>query len=1073
MTGYDVFLSYNSIDQLAVEEIARRLVTEGIHPWLDRWNLIPGEPWQEHIESALKNCASCAVLIGPSGTGPWQNEEMRASIDKRVATPSVEGHRFRVIPVLLPGAKRDERSRLPTFLSATTWVEFQHSLDEENAFHRLVSGIRGVEPGPGPGLLPREGQVPYRGLQIFDVVDAPFFFGREALIEWLVEEIKSPHQASPQPVNRFLAIVGPSGSGKSSLARAGLVAALTRNALPGSDQWHVLICRPGVDPVESLAAGLCATASLGLSVLDVSRVVQELHRDKRFLHQIVRVALQNVAEELRLVLLVDQFEEIFTLCEQDNLRQAFLENLLYAATVVGGKTIVILTLRADFYGKCAVYPTLAASLSDHQVLVGPMARDELRRAVERPAHLVGAEFEAGLVETLLNDVENQPGGLPLLQHAMLELWSRRKGRKLAYSDYEAIGGIQGALNRRAETIYNHLTDSEKEICRRIFLRLTQPGEGTEDTKRRASLSELVPSGDEAKSVQAVIDKLVGAEARLLVVEKDELVTGHLFVEVAHEALIRGWPRLRAWIEEDRASLRVHRQLTSAVGEWDKNQRDESFVYRGLRLEEAQEWARTHAGDLNESERAFLDASQEASEQADRDRRAARLAAERQQRLELLEEIGTRMAEASRDPDDVLELMARASNDLSGADWTSIYRYDAESESFSQGVRLPRDGRVEKVATDDLPGGDELPATIAHSQLPVFVDEVEEGSEMYPFAARYGLRAFAGLPLTVAGAQGLHTTIGVLFVNFAAPHAFPDDEQEILLYLGNQAAVAIAFAQAQESALAKEQLAALGTATATLQHRLGNTINVILPAVMRLRYRVGHDADNQEILNTIERNALFAAEVIRRMQTPLRQEPFVRTNVNSLLHAAIAACVQDVDRFSLVRLTSNLPDLVTHQSGSAVIDEQKRISVTAHLDPSIPDTFGSIGQLIEVFRVLVENAIKAIYPASGSVEVSSSLTGDRLQRFIQVSVSDTGKGIGDKTRSRIFNEPVPRKEFGEGAGLGLWLSKIIVQSHQGAIQLQSTQVGKGSTFVVQLPVLNQPPPTSSAHPGSGRSPGEAM
>jgi GAF domain-containing protein len=442
--------------------------------------------------------------------------------------------------------------------------------------------------------------------------------------------------------------------------------------------------------------------------------------------------------------------------------------------------------------------------------------------------------------------------------------------------------------------------------------------------------------------------------------------------------------------------------------------------------------------------------------------------ERQRRLDRVQHISARMAEASRDPDDVLDLVARAVNDLSGADMTSIYRYDAESESFSQGVRLRRGEQVEKVAPDDLPGGDELPATIAHSQLPVFVYEVEEGSESYPFAARYGLRAFAGLPLTVASVQSLRTTAGVLFVNFAAPHAFPDDEQEILRHLGNQAAVAIAFAQAQESALAKEQLAALGTAAATLQHRLGNTINVILPAVMRLRYRVGHDADNQEILNTIERNTLFATEVIRRMQTPLRQEPFVRTNVNSLLRTAIAACVQDVDRFALVRLTSNLPDLVEDQSGSAIVDGQKRISVTAHLDPSVPDTFGSIGQLTEVFRVLIENAIKAIYPASGSVEVSSSLTGDRLQRFIQVSVSDTGKGIDDKTRSRIFNEPVPRKEFGEGAGLGLWLSKIIVRSHQGVIKLGSTEVGKGSTFIVQLPILDQPLPTPTTRaPAKGQ------
>ena len=169
MAGYDVFLSYNKADKPAVDEIARRLVKTGVQPWLDEWNLIPGEPWQEVIEGALESCATCAVFVGPSGTGPWQNEQMRAAIDRRVS----EGKgTFRVIPVLLPGAQRGERSKLPTFLVATTWVEFRQSLDDEDAFHRLVAGIRGQAPGPGPGQAIYEGVCPYRGLQYFDVQHA-------------------------------------------------------------------------------------------------------------------------------------------------------------------------------------------------------------------------------------------------------------------------------------------------------------------------------------------------------------------------------------------------------------------------------------------------------------------------------------------------------------------------------------------------------------------------------------------------------------------------------------------------------------------------------------------------------------------------------------------------------------------------------------------------------------------------------------------------------------------------------------------------------------------------------------
>jgi hypothetical protein len=245
--SFHVFLSHSSDDKPAVEELARRLAKEGIQAWLDKWHLIPGDPWQPAIEKALAESETCAVFVGPSGIGPWQNEEMRAAIDQRVRD---SGRHFRVVPVLPPGAERAERSSLPTFLVATTWVEFRASLDDQDAFHRLVCGIRGVEPGVGPGQALYEGQCPYRGLRVFDVDDARFFFGREALVQWLLNEL---HPATEGlPVNRFLAIVGASGSGKSSVARAGLVAAIKHGAIPGSACWPVAICRPGTgSPRES------------------------------------------------------------------------------------------------------------------------------------------------------------------------------------------------------------------------------------------------------------------------------------------------------------------------------------------------------------------------------------------------------------------------------------------------------------------------------------------------------------------------------------------------------------------------------------------------------------------------------------------------------------------------------------------------------------------------------------------------------------------------------------------------------------------------------------------------------
>jgi tetratricopeptide (TPR) repeat protein len=601
--SFHVFLSHSSADKPAVEELARRLAKEGIQAWLDKWHLIPGDPWQPAIEGALAESETCAVFVGPSGLGPWQNEEMRAAIDRRVRDSK---RSFRIIPVLLPGAERAERSSLPTFLVATTWVEFRSSLDEEEVLHRLVCGIRGIEPGVGPGQAIYEGQCPYRGLRVFDVDDAPFFFGREALVQWLLNKLRPASDG--QQVNRFLAIVGSSGSGKSSVARAGLVAAIKRGEIQNSSCWPVTVCRPGPDPIESLAVALSRIVNNGQWASALADLIAEFKRNEKTLHLTVRRSLPENSSDMRLVLLLDQFEEVFTLCTKDELRDAFVANLLYAAKVAQGQTLVILTMRADFYGKCAANAELAAALSDHNFLVGPMTDDELRRAIERPAQLVGCELDAGLVDLLVQDVRNQPGALPLLQHALLELWNKREGRRLTVKAYQEIGKLEGALQRRADATLKAFSEDERELCRRTFLRLTQPGEGTEDTKRRASMQELLSLSGKSTAEEEIIQKL--ANASLLTTEGD-LSHKDAFVEVAHEALIRNWSQLRKWIDLDRAGLRTRTRLTEAVRDWKNAGRDAAFLYTGARLAVANEWAASHPHDLSTEEAEFLACSREA------------------------------------------------------------------------------------------------------------------------------------------------------------------------------------------------------------------------------------------------------------------------------------------------------------------------------------------------------------------------------------------------------------------------------------------------------------------------------
>jgi len=636
---FHVFLSHSSTDKPAVEELARQLAKEGIQAWLDKWNLIPGDPWQPALEKALADSETCAVFVGPSGFGPWQKEEMRAAIDQRVRD---SGRRFRVIPVLLPGAKRAERSSLPTFLAATTWVEFRDSLDDPDAFHRLVCGIRGREPGADPGQALYEGRCPYRGLRVFDVDDAPFFFGREALVQWLLNELRPATEG--QLVNRFLAIVGASGSGKSSVARAGLLPALKHDKIKGSSRWPLAICRPGPDPLESLAVALLKAANVAQSAPALAELIAEFQKNEKTLHLIARQSLPENVADMRLVVVVDQFEEVFTLCRNEELREALIRNLLYAAKVVQGQTLVILTMRADFYGKCAANAELAAAFSDHHVLVGPMTEEELRRAIERPTQLVGCELEAGLVDLLVQDVRRQPGALPLLQHALLELWNKREGRRLTVKTYQEIGKLEGALQRRADATLKAFSQDEKEFCRRTFLRLTQPGEGTEDTKRRASLQELLTLSGKSTAEEEIIQKLADAS---LLTTNDDLTHKDAFVEVAHEALIRSWPQLRKWIDADRAGLRTRIRLTEAARDWKNAGRGPTYLYSGARLADAKEWEALHPGQFSTDEAEFLARSLEAQSKGEASKleAAQRLARAKAQRAEEAEK--RQQAEAQR------------------------------------------------------------------------------------------------------------------------------------------------------------------------------------------------------------------------------------------------------------------------------------------------------------------------------------------------------------------------------------------------------------------------------------------
>jgi WD40 repeat protein/basic membrane lipoprotein Med (substrate-binding protein (PBP1-ABC) superfamily)/DNA-binding SARP family transcriptional activator len=487
------------------------------------------------------------------------------------------------------------------------------------------------EEEPVADLPPAPGHPPFKGLQFYEVADADLFFGREALTDELVRRL--------QEYPFLLVVVGGSGSGKSSLVRAGLVPALLRGQeqaggaqLPADgDDWLVHIVTPTAHPLETLALSLTADSE---STTAVTTLMDDMARDTRSLHLVIRRRVGQ-RQAAGLLLVVDQFEELFALCRDEGERSVFIDNLLTAVDPeMDGLTTVVLTLRADFYAHCAEYPKLREALTDHQVYIGPMEPQELRRAIEGPAAQGDWSFEPGVVDLILRDVRGEPGALPLLSHALLETWHRRSGRTLTLRGYAESGGVRGGIARTAESVYNHqLSTEQQSTARSIFLRLTELGEGTEDTRRRISLSELITSPDDAPKVNMVLDVL--AKARLITLSEDT-------VEVAHEALIREWPTLRRWLTEDREGLRLHRHLTEAAQGWEELDRDPGALYRGARLAQVSEWAHANPDQLNVLEQEFLEVSQALAE-----REAAEREAQRQRELEAARKLAETRAQANR------------------------------------------------------------------------------------------------------------------------------------------------------------------------------------------------------------------------------------------------------------------------------------------------------------------------------------------------------------------------------------------------------------------------------------------
>ena len=490
---------------------------------------------------------------------------------------------------------------------------------------------------------------PFKGLRAFNEADADNFFGRETLIQQLLARLGEGGELS-----RFLAVIGPSGSGKSSVVRAGLLPALRRGGLPGSENWFIVDMLPGKHPFEELEASL-----LRVAVNPPQSLLAQLKDGNRGLLRAVHRILP-ADNSVELVLVIDQFEEMFTLVEDEAERALLLESLANAVMDERSRLRVIVTLRADFTDKPLRYIDFGEMMNRRFEFVLPLTADEVERAVAGPAQRVGLKLEKGLVSTIIREAGNQPGTLPLLQYALSELFEKREGRTLTNKAYREIGGVLGALGRSAEEIFLKMNEVEQSAARQLFLRLVTLGEGTEDTRRRVLRDELeglttvhgVALSSSKGPWSTVMDRF--GKARLLTFDHDPITRGAT-LEVAHEALIREWARLREWLIESRADVRSQRQLAHAAQEWENAKRDPSFLLTGVRLEQFEGWSMGTSVALTQTEREYLEAGI-----AERDRRESEESARQQRELENAQKLAaTERARAEEQAHSVKRLRQRA------------------------------------------------------------------------------------------------------------------------------------------------------------------------------------------------------------------------------------------------------------------------------------------------------------------------------------------------------------------------------------------------------------------------------
>jgi WD40 repeat protein/energy-coupling factor transporter ATP-binding protein EcfA2 len=571
-----VFISYSRRNRTFTERLARDLSDAGLDVWVDFRQIHAGEMWEEEIYRGLERASIVILCLSPDAvTSDWVQKEISLAREQK---------KF-ILPVMAVNALDTlAQVEVMAWLLQIQYIDFE-GLGYESAFPELLKAL------PGKRRLSSYDHVddanipnPFKGLEAFQQTDSAFFFGRDSLIEKSLDRLKQTRKT------RFLAVVGASGSGKSSLVRAGILPAIRAGKLPSSETWRIAIFTPGDRPITALAQRL----SPFIEGRDANELDHILHHQPSIFPDVIDEVLEDAPPEARLILVVDQFEEVFTRSGEVE-AENFLNIIRHAITAEDGRVHVLITMRADFFDRLTRYPMLAELFEqENMVIVTDMTADELLRTIEGPADAVGLTYEKGLPQRILDEVRRQPGSLPLLQYALKELFQHREGRQLTIRAYNQIGGVQKALAQHAEKIYAELGRAQQVIMRRLLLRLVEVGETGEATRRRITYDDLLLRDIPEDVVQDLLDKLTDSNTRLLIANRQITARGDnerpvIYYEVGHEALIREWTRFREWITDNLENLRLGSEILQSANDWQSSNYDTAYLLTGTRLSRAETW----------------------------------------------------------------------------------------------------------------------------------------------------------------------------------------------------------------------------------------------------------------------------------------------------------------------------------------------------------------------------------------------------------------------------------------------------------------------------------------------------